>query len=338
MNRRSFLKIAGISGIGFLEGCRLGGCGTDNQGRDINDIRFGVCADVHMSYMYDARERMQIFVDRMNSENVDFVIQLGDFCTPYYRRGEVERIDEHVEFMAIWNQFSGPRYHVLGNHDVDHGCTWEETMAFWGMDKTYYSFDKNGWHFVVLDGNNQKENEKPVRYPRYIGITQRVWLKEDLANTDLPTIVFSHQSLECNNNGVENNAEIRGILEDANSKAGHRKVVACFSGHHHIDYHVEINNIHYIQINSMGYQWLGKEYEHKRLSDELDVAYPLVKYISTYKDALYAIVKLSPNGVLEIEGIKSEYVSPTPKELGVPEAKEGERGSPQISDRQLNWF
>jgi len=264
---------------------------------------------------------------------VDFVIQLGDFCYRY-PNNDPELAPEHENFLAIWNQFQGPRYHVLGNHESD-GFTWEQTMAFWGMEKRYYSFDRNGYHFVVLDGNEERDS-RPPGYPKYIGPEQAGWLKKDLAETELQTFLFSHQSLE-NNGGVDNRAKIREILEKANRQSGFQKVVASFSGHHHIDYHTVINSIHYIQINSMSYQWLGEYYIYKRFSDEIEESYPWVSYTAPYKNPLYAIVTLEPQGILKMEGIRSEYIPPTPAELGYPEREEGNKASPVISDRMLKF-
>ena len=329
INRRDFVKAAFFTAL-----IGVTGCGNSRQSNSANQIRFGLCSDVHKGVIHNAEERMQAFVDRMNAEKVDFVMQLGDFCSPY-ADNKTETAEKHAQFLAIWNQFSGPRYHVFGNHDIDDNFTWEETMAFWGVDKTYYSFDMSGWHFIVLDGNNKKEGAAEG-HPRYIGAQQRKWLKEDLAKTNSHTFVFSHQSLE-NPGGLENGTEIRGILEGANKEAGFTKVVASFSGHHHIDYHTQINGIHYIQINSMSYQWLGGNYIHKRFSDEVEAANPWVRYTAPYKDPLYAIVQIGPKGVIEIEGIKSEYIPPSPAELGYPQGKEGNRGSAQISDRKLTF-
>jgi len=209
-------------------------------------LRIGICADPHKDIMHDADHRLQVFIDRMKNEKVDFIIQMGDFCFTD---------DRNLDFLRIWGQFKGPRYHVLGNHDMEDNPgldvsrlvhTREEVVAFWGMKAKYYSFDSGGYHFVVLDGN--EHNPQPwTGYFRYIGPEQLEWLKKDLAQTNLTTIVFSHQSLE-NFNGIDNREEVRKVLEEANSTAGHGKVVACFSGHHHIDYHTQINGIYYLQV------------------------------------------------------------------------------------------
>jgi predicted phosphodiesterase len=337
MNRRGFMKQAAQMSVGLTTlATGVTGCRSDEKADSrrpaARPLRFGVCADVHKGVIHDADERMQTFVDRMKREKVDFVMQMGDFCTPY-PDDNIELAPSNARFLAIWNTFPGPRYHVLGNHDNDGDFTWEQTMAFWGMEQRYYSFDRGGYHFVILDGNELHENRAPG-YPRYIGPDQVKWLREDLAETKLPTLIFSHQSLE-NSEGVENAADIRAVLEEANKHAGFQKVAGSFSGHHHIDYQKAINGIHYIQINSMSYFWVGGDYIRERFSKEVEQKNPWVRYTAPYQDPLYAIFTLEP-GVIKIEGTRTHWISPSPEEMNYPPKEEGNRLSTIISDRVIN--
>ena len=292
-------------------------------------LTFGICADPHKDIMHDADQRLQAFVDTAVKAHVDFIIQLGDFCRPYdYNRG----------FMDIWERFDGTRYHVLGNHDTDGGFTREQAMAYWGMRRRYYSFDAGGYHFVVLDGNDRMENQG-AGYPRYIRQDQLEWLREDLRSTDTPTILFCHQSLE-SSDGLENGKDARAVLEDANETAGWKKVAACFSGHDHIDHCVHINGIHYVEINSMSNYWLGDDYIYVRYSKEIDAQYPWIKYTAPYRDALYALVTLEPEGIIRIDGVESAFVGPSPGDLGfstkrIEASYPDESVMARISDRVL---
>jgi predicted phosphodiesterase len=292
-------------------------------GSEPKAVRFGVCADVHKDVMHDADERLKVFVDRMNQEKVDFTIQLGDFCRPYAHNDG---------FMAVWRSFAGPAYHVLGNHDMDGGFTREQTVAYFKMPAQYYAFDRGGFHFIVLDGND-KTDPPQSGYARHIGTEQQQWLRRQLEQTDRPIIVFSHQSLEAPG-GLENGAAIRKILEDANRAAGKRKVVACFNGHHHIDHSHRVNGIDYIHINSMSYFWMGSDYQHVRYSDQIDKKYPWIKYTVPYRDPLFALVTLESDGTIRIEGTQSEWVGPSPWDLGYPKDKDSHI-VPGISNRQL---
>ena len=164
-------------------------------------IRFGICADIHQDIMHDGERRLQVFIDDMQKQNVDFIIQLGDFCRPYER---------NLPFLKIWEQFPGSRYHVIGNHDNDGGFSHDQVIAFWRAPFKYYSFDKNGYHFVVLNGNEHNpSSDRAVGYARYIGKEQQAWLEKDLQQTKLTAIIFCHQGLDNDMGGIENATQIK---------------------------------------------------------------------------------------------------------------------------------
>ncbi len=322
LSRRDFLKAAAISAP-LCFGWDL------KAGVAPKALRFGICADPHQDIMHDAETRLRRFIEDANHRHLDFIIQLGDFCCPF---------EKNRSFLEIWEEFSGPRYHTLGNHDSDGGFTWEQVLAYWTMPQRYYSLDQAGWHFVVLDCNEIKPGKRAPGYPRYVGEEQRAWLRQDLKRTQAPTMVFSHQGLG-EQGVVENREEVRAILEAANREAGWRKVGACFNGHDHIDFANETAGIHYVEINSMSYLWLGEQFPFVRYGAEVDKAYPSIKYTAPYRDALFATVELSPEGGLKITGRRSEFVGPSPWELGIQEAKGTARDKlkmvPWISDREL---
>lgn len=289
-------------------------------------VRFGVVTDVHKDIMHDADERLQTFVDKASKQKLDFIIQLGDFCRPYA---------ENREFLDIFNGYRGTKYHVIGNHDTDGGFSRQQVVEFWGAVGRYYSFDLKGHHFIVLDGNNQNPSPgKATGYARYIAKDQIRWLENDLAATRLPCIAFSHQSLENEEAGIENQEEVRAVLEKANADAGSHKVLACFSGHHHTDYACQINGISYIQINSMSYSWLGEDYQTVLYGKEIDEKYPWIKYTAPYEKPLYAFVTLNDRKI-EVEGVRSRFVGPAPDEMGFPEQPENSPVVPFISNRTI---
>jgi calcineurin-like phosphoesterase family protein len=288
------------------------------------NVIFGICADVHKDIMHDADARLDVFIREASKRNVDFIVELGDFCRPY---------DYNLDFLKIWNSFPGDKYHVIGNHEMDGGFSKDQVVRYLNSPGRYYSFDKNGYHFIVLDGNDQNPSpDKSPGYSRYIGDEQRNWLINDLKSTQSPVILFSHQSLE--NDGIENRQQIRSILESENKSAGFKKVIACFSGHHHTDYAKNMNGIIYIEINSMSYQWVGEKYQMIRFSKEIDSKYPSIKYTIPYKDPLYAFIEINDKEIV-ITGKKSSFVGPGPEELGMPEPPENNPTIPMISDRRI---
>src|SRR5690606_37895957 len=106
---------------------------------------------------------------------------------------------------------NGPRYHVVGNHDFDS----LSKEAFQGVventgiprDKTFYSFDHGGVHFVVLDACFLEDGTPyaPGNFgwtETYIPKEQLDWLASDLGATDAPAIICTHQLLDGDTGGL----------------------------------------------------------------------------------------------------------------------------------------
>lgn len=303
MNRKEFLTKTGLAGGTFLL-ARY----PELQPAD-KKVRFGVIADLHHDIMHDGIERLSAFINDMNRKTPDFIMQMGDFCMPK---------KTNVPLMEVWNQFKGPKYHVIGNHDTDGGFKPEEVVDFWKAEGKYYSFDRNGFHFVVLNGNEHNESKsRPEGYARFISATQLDWLRKDLEASTLPSVICCHQGLDNDSGGLENGTLLRYTLEQVNQKAGWKKVILVLSGHHHQDYYNRINDIHYVQINSASYQWLGDDFKEIRYSEAVDKAHPWVKYTVPYQDPLWATIEIDHKGRITIEGRKTVFVGSSPEKLGV---------------------
>ena len=322
-SRRSFLKaVSFYSGVCLFQPFAFGSSKTPVV------LRFGLIADVHQDVMHDGYQRIKAFTEAMNEARADFICQLGDFCQPHERnRGFLER----------WRQFDGPRYHVLGNHDMDGGYTREHTVDFLDMPGKHYSFDNKGVHVMVLDGN--EPGGKSGGYKRYISRQQLSWISRDLEATSLPTIVFSHQALD-HSAGVENSEDVRKTLEESITSTGQKKVVACFCGHHHDDQAKQLNGIHYIRINSASYTWLGSKFKHESYGKEIHREFPFISHTAPYKAPLWAFVEMDLTmGRMVIRGKETSWVGPTPWELGIDkEAKDPRVCVPKVSDRAFSFW
>ena len=126
-------------------------------------------------------------------------------------------------------RFQGDRHYVLGNHDV-WTLTKEQFLANCGREKEFYSFDRNGFHFVLLDAcyrsdgvaygkQNFRWNDADIS----AGATRLV--EADLQRAGKPTVVFVHQRLDVRNeHGVKSAPAVRKILEES------KNVLAVFKG------------------------------------------------------------------------------------------------------------
>ena len=288
--------------------------------------RFGVITDVHQDVMPDGVERVRAFVAAMTEARADFVLQLGDFCQPK---------PANLDFLAAWNTFAGPRYHVLGNHDMDGGFTREQTVAYYGMPARHYTFDGGSFLGVVLDGN--EPGGKLKGYKRYVAAEQRAWLERTLADAGKPVVVFIHQPLD-DAQGVENAPDVRGLLQAAEQRrAG--SVLAVFSGHLHQDYLRELDGLPYAQINSASYYWVdaaGKSTAY--YPPEVHQRHSSLQYVAAYRDPLWALVEVDrAAGEIRVHGRRTEWVGPSAPERARMAGTVPNRAFilPSVSDRRI---
>lgn len=189
------------------------------------------------------------FVHRMNDEvRPDLVVNLGDDIEDEAREADLRR---YGECQAILRGARAELVNVAGNHDLIH-MNRDDLCHFWQRKgPLYYSFDRRGWHFVVLHTLEKQDVE--VRVPD----TQIAWLREDLAAGSSPVIVLMHHSASEQDVGdsrwwpgraymalVKERAELRRVFEQSG------RVRAVFNGHLHWNHLDVIAGIPYVTIQS----------------------------------------------------------------------------------------
>jgi predicted phosphodiesterase len=258
-SRKRLLVLAGITSLLLIVSMSLF---VKKRKKPI--VRFGMITDVHYADREPARGRyydqslnkLNEFINKMNHEKVDFIVELGDFKDQDVYPNEKNTLKYLTTVESVFSQFNGPTYHVLGNHDMD-GITktqFLERVENTGIpkDKNYYSFNQKGVHFIVLDGNfsadgkdYNKDNYTNVE--SWIPPDQVKWLEDDLKVNKLPAIVFIHQLLGDSKGmkkSAQNAPEVRKILEESG------KVLCVFEGHVNSERHSVINHIHYYSFIS----------------------------------------------------------------------------------------
>jgi predicted phosphodiesterase len=267
-------------------------------------IRLGLVADVHQDVMPDGVERITAFVEAMHEARAHGIVNLGDFCVPHGRNDR---------FLAAFDRFTGPKLHVLGNHDTDGGFKREEALDYWKSPARYFSRDEHGLHVVVLDGNDP--DGKPG-YPCSVNDEQLAWLEKDLAATKAPTVIFIHQPIDAFDRHVRSAKKVRAVLAKANEAAGFKQVIAVFSGHAHLDYVKESDGIPHVQINSASYVWVDKK--HPNYDAAIQKQHPSVAATCPYAEPLWALVTFDvAAGRIEIAGRETTWVGPDPWQLGL---------------------
>jgi hypothetical protein len=259
ISRRDFLRLtaaaAAGAGLGSLS------CTTGRRTASIPPlVRFGIVTDCHYAdvervgtrFYRESLDKLSECVATMNAEGVDFLIELGDFKDQDKAPVEERTVSYLQGIEAIFQQFRGPTFHVLGNHDMDSLSKPQFLSHVENTDvaprRSYYSFDVKGLHAVVLDANYRADGSDydhgnfdwtGANIPAH----ELDWLRQDLAASQGPGVVFVHQRLDGTGAVyVKNAAEVRAILDQ------YGRVLAVFQGHDHQGGYSQLNGIHYYTL------------------------------------------------------------------------------------------
>lgn len=213
----------------------------------------GLLTDVHYAdkpaagtrYYRESLGKVRVAVDQFNDLKVDLAIELGDIVDAAQAK------DKEIEYLkridSEYGRFRGERHYVLGNH-----CVWtlskKEFLHHSGAERPHYSFDRGGFHIIVLDACYRADGtpygeRNFVWSESEIPPAEREWLSTDLAQATNPAIVFVHQRLDVGPPyGIRSANAVRKILETSG------KTLAVFQGHHHINDHRLVNGVHYCTL------------------------------------------------------------------------------------------
>ncbi|MEC9093816.1 MAG: metallophosphoesterase, partial [Planctomycetota bacterium] len=189
-------------------------------GRLNKNIKLGMISDLHQDVMHDGPVRLKAFLDAMKLEKPDALIQLGDFAYPTKKNEAVTQAFQQAHSKTL---------HVLGNHEIDGGHSFDGVAQLGGRKGRYYTETVNGLDLIVLDGNEKPKNHKSG-YPAHIGQQQLQWLEKQLKTLKGPLIVICHQPL-AGPSCIDNAKAVQALLDSAADK-----VLLAVNGHTHIDH------------------------------------------------------------------------------------------------------
>lgn len=188
LNRRDFLKLAGIGGAVFLNALP----GVRALARGNEGFYFVQLTDTHWGFdnaKFNAQPRraLERAIEAVNAldPQPDFVVFTGDLThttdDPDLRRKRMGEFRDIVGALRNKNVRFMP-----GEHDasLDAGKAYEE---FFGDLR--YTFDHRGIHFIALDNVSDPQGQ--------LGAEQLRWLERDLEQLDKsqPVVVLAHRPL-----------------------------------------------------------------------------------------------------------------------------------------------
>jgi hypothetical protein len=234
---------------------------------------FGVVADVQYAdkdaannrYYRSSKERLIEAYRTFKDDSVSFVVNLGDLIDGNY--------SSYGPVMDIIRSSGIKTYHITGNHDyaVEKNLKRKLPVTM-ESKKGYYSFVKEGFRFIFLNGNdistygpgsraeinkataylNSLKSEAAINAMEWnggIGTGQLSWLKNELDKaviTNQKVFIFCHFPVfPVNVHNLFNYNEILKVLEKYNN------IIAWINGHNHAGNYGNFNMIHFVTLRGM---------------------------------------------------------------------------------------
>lgn len=215
----------------------------------IADIQYCDCETSGSRFYRNSLKKLDECIKDLNDKKVDFVVNLGDL---------VDR-DSNMNLDSVLirqKKLNSKIYNTTGNHDYGGIKNNQDLYSMLDMPDTYYSFEKDGWRFIMLNTNEvaSYSNVKNTRLEKELteikgtiisenrtngashngGISkaQMEWLNRELEKSmqeEKKVIILSHHPL-AGANGLTalNDKEILNLI------AKYPSIIKCvISGHHH---------------------------------------------------------------------------------------------------------
>lgn len=309
LDRRSFTALSGLAALGAAAGLplRVAHAAEPAPRRTARALRFAHFTDLHITPDRDSAPGMRKAFETAQAEGIEMILTGGDLIMDSFatKRAQVDR-----EWALLHKLFADhctvPVEHCLGNHDILGWCRskadmngdepdlgYARALAELKLAERWRSFDRNGWHFIVLSSVEPDPTDE-CKYLGKLNDEQRAWLEADLAKNTLPTVVVSHipivtitPAIRGENIRRDRETVVTGdyVHLDANHihaafrRSGRVKLV--LSGHTHLVDRCEADGITYACSGAVCGGWW--------------------KPTKTYCDPCYALIDLMQDGAFTLE-------------------------------------
>jgi 3',5'-cyclic AMP phosphodiesterase CpdA len=283
INRRQLLKNAGLLGL-FGAGFGFKSIAENNNNKK-RVLRFAHLTDVHIEPELNASAGLAKCLHHLQSQKDQpaFIMSGGDSIFDALHQPK-----DRVELQwGLWQDIfkqdnSLPIEYCIGNHDCwglgqtdDPLYGKKYAMEKMGLSIPYRSFDKAGWHFIVLDSIQPKTDGS--WYICMLDEAQFDWLQKDLSSipSTTPIVIVSHAPIVSAATVITDNKFKEGegyVIGQGAMHMDSPRIVAlfdkypnikfCLSGHIHLYEQIVYNGITYICNGAVsGNWWKGIRYK-----------------------------------------------------------------------------
>lgn len=248
-------------------------------------LRIAHLTDIHVQPERGAPEGMEAAIEHAlgQKDKPDLLFTGGDLVMESFNADQARTQTQWDVFTRVLKaNVDVPIEHTVGNHDVwgwGHPDLYQKEPKYgkaWAcevleLEKPYRSFDRAGWHFVVLDSTHTDGGRG---YKARLDDEQFEWLKGDLAAVpkETPILVVSHIPI----------IAVCSLFDGDNEKSGdwvipgawvhidarrikdlfklYPNVKLCISGHEHLLDQVVYNGVTYCCNGAVCAGWWGGDY------------------------------------------------------------------------------
>ncbi len=242
---------------------------NDSPDRSLRLVFF---TDVHARAEWETPNALMKAARTINSYQPDLVIGGGDLITDGFQSSAASVAHRWDVYMSMHNALDGEVHSVIGNHDLvaaipidgsepsaDPRSVFRDRLD---VARTYYSFDINGYHVVLLD--SIQVTNADTKYKGLVSPSQLEWLKHDLSRVphDQPIIVALHIPLltsyyQATEGGISaapaarvvvNNLEVLDMFRDHN-------LVLVLQGHMHVSEYLQWKDTVFVTGGAVCGKW-----------------------------------------------------------------------------------
>ena len=276
------LAACGAGAFGALAQAAAAKPGDEVAAPPVPAFRIAHLTDIHIQPERRGAEGLAACLEHVRglSPRPDLVITGGDLIMDGFAATERRTKLQWDLWRGAWRDgWSGELMHCLGNHDIwgwdrkSSETTGDEPL--WGkkwacdlleLPSRFYSFDRGGWHFVVLDSTHP-HGEKG--YTARLDEEQWEWLCGDLKQTPAatPVVLVSHIPILDGGTLMYRDTEKSGNWVVPHSWmhidarrikdlfAQHPNVRLCLSGHIHLYARTVYNGVTYVGDGAVSGAW-----------------------------------------------------------------------------------